>query len=142
MRVLGQPIDDRHDDGLATDLGESFDEVHGDVHPHRIRNRQWMKQTSRVEVLCFIVLTNRAAPDEFPHQLGVVWCVERRAEPLQHLLDALVEDAVSVLQDGRPQLGRRQHERPAVMDNDVIHDRLAFVRRAGCNLFMLGNDLL
>ena len=34
VRVLGEAINHREDDGLPAHLGQPFDEVHGDVRPH------------------------------------------------------------------------------------------------------------
>jgi hypothetical protein len=51
-------------------------------------------------------------------------------------------DVVGMLQDGHPQLGCRWQEDPTIMDNNVVHDRAAFVHRVGRDFLSLGDDLL
>ena len=51
MRVLGEAIYDGEDDGLATNLGQPLDEIHGDVRPHMGRHLKGLQETRRLKGL-------------------------------------------------------------------------------------------
>ena len=34
MRILGETVEHRENDGFAADLGQPLDEIHGDIRPH------------------------------------------------------------------------------------------------------------
>jgi hypothetical protein len=38
VRILGEAVDHREDDGLAAHLGQPLDEVHGNIRPHLRRH--------------------------------------------------------------------------------------------------------
>jgi hypothetical protein len=62
-----------------------------------------LEQSRQMEVLCLIALADRATSNELPHQLGVLRRVGG-AQSLERLLDALLANAMGVLQNGCPQL--------------------------------------
>ena len=44
VRILGESVDHRENDGFATDLGQPLDEVHGDIRPHLGRYFEGLQQ--------------------------------------------------------------------------------------------------
>jgi len=60
VRVLGEAVDHREHDGLAADLGEALDEVHGDVRPHLGRDLPRLQETGRLQGLRLVALAGAA----------------------------------------------------------------------------------
>jgi hypothetical protein len=67
VRHLGEAVDDREHNRLAADLGKSFNEIHGNVAPDRLRHIKGLEQTGGVQMISFIALAHRAAPDVLAH---------------------------------------------------------------------------
>lgn len=108
-------VDDREYDGVASDIWKSLDEIHGDVLPNCRQHWKRLEKTSRMKVLGLVALARRAAENKVAdHPVGVRG-VERRAEAVERLLDALVPDAMGRRQDLWPERGRRRHEDAALV---------------------------
>jgi hypothetical protein len=52
-----KPVDDSQNDRLPVDVGESFDEVHRDIHPNHRRYAQWLQEASGMQLLVLVPLT-------------------------------------------------------------------------------------
>jgi hypothetical protein len=61
MCILGEVIHHGEDDRLAIDTGESFDEVHRDIHPNQGGNRQWLKEARGEQLFTFVALAHRTS---------------------------------------------------------------------------------
>ena len=44
MRILGETVEHRENDGFAADLGQPLDEVHRDIRPHLGRYFEGLQQ--------------------------------------------------------------------------------------------------
>lgn len=51
VALLGEAIDDREDDRLATDAWQCLNEVEGDISPNSYRHRQGHEEAGWVEML-------------------------------------------------------------------------------------------
>jgi hypothetical protein len=57
VAILGEAIDDRQHYRLTADLGEALNEIHRDVCPHRVRHDERLEEARRMQMLCFVALT-------------------------------------------------------------------------------------
>ena len=89
-----------------------------------------------MKVLSFVALADRTALDVVTHQPRSVWVEEGRAQPMQGLLGALVADAVSRVEELRPQGGRRWDEHTAVVQDEAVNDG------SSCSGLAVGDQLL
>ena len=90
VRVLGEAVNHREDDGLAAHFGEALDEVHGDVRPHLRRHLERLQHPSRTEGLRLVALARLARAHPIPDQCTIAGDVEVGAEAMEGLLDPLV----------------------------------------------------
>jgi hypothetical protein len=97
VAIFGEAIDNRQHYRLVADLGEALNEIHRDIHPHRVQHNERLEEAHQMQMLCFVALINRAPVDEVPHQLVVSWGEEGGAQACQRLLDALMSHPVGML---------------------------------------------
>jgi hypothetical protein len=121
MAVLDKEIDDGEDDRLALHLGQRLDEVDTDVSPHSRRNRQWLQQTSRPEVVGLVLLTGDAGLHEILHQAAHVWKMKIPPEPMEGAVDALMAVIVDRSQDLLQQQQHQGNVQAAVEGDHAIY---------------------
>jgi hypothetical protein len=66
--ILREPIYNCHHHCLTSCFWKSLNKIHCNVNLNRMRNIQRLQQPCWMQVLCFVALTNRACPNELPHQ--------------------------------------------------------------------------
>jgi len=79
MHVFGEAIHYGENHQFPADLGESYNEIQGDVLPDRRGHRQRLEQPRRVQMLCFVALADGATLDMIPDQAVGIGIVERRS---------------------------------------------------------------
>jgi hypothetical protein len=62
MRVHGEAVDHREYDGFPANLGQTLDEVHGDIRPHLGRNVEGLQQAGGLQRLGLVPLASVARP--------------------------------------------------------------------------------
>jgi hypothetical protein len=101
VSVLGEPVNDHQDDGLAVDARESFHEVHGHVGPDDGWHVEGLKKTRRVEILRLVVLTCCTHPYVvLDHHLRT-GNMKVEVQPLQRLGHPLMAGTVHSIKDAR-----------------------------------------
>uniref|UniRef100_A0A0A8ZTW4 Uncharacterized protein n=1 Tax=Arundo donax TaxID=35708 RepID=A0A0A8ZTW4_ARUDO len=123
MAVLAEAIHDGEDDRLALHLGQRLDEVDADVRPHSRRNRQWLQQTGRPEVVGLVLLTGDAGLHEILHQTTHGGKMKIPPEPVEGAADALMAVVVDRGQDLPQQRRRRGNVQAAVEGDHAVHQR-------------------
>jgi hypothetical protein len=64
MGVFGELIHHCENHRFTANLGETLNEIHDDINPHREWHLKELQQASRVEVLCFVPLAHHASVHE------------------------------------------------------------------------------
>ena len=106
MDHLGETIHHREDDRLATHLGKTLDEVHGDVALYGRRNLEGLKQSRGMQMFCLVPLTDKSPPDVVADELGHLRAVEVGTQALESLLDAIMANAMGMVEQLRPKRRR------------------------------------
>lgn len=83
--ILRQTINHHIDAILTLCFWQPCNEVHRNTYPLPIKNREWLKQTCRVCVVLFILLTNRTLSNISKN----IWFQPLPSEPLTYLLICL-----------------------------------------------------
>jgi hypothetical protein len=64
MSVHGKPIKHRQNDLLAIDTGKYFDEVHGHICPPGGGHIEGLKEASRMQMVCLVLLAHGASANK------------------------------------------------------------------------------
>jgi hypothetical protein len=62
MGVLQEAVHQRQDHQLAVDFGKTLNQIHGDFAQDGFQHEERLNKTHQVEMLYFVLLTNRAPP--------------------------------------------------------------------------------
>jgi hypothetical protein len=100
--VFGETVDHDHNHHLATHLRKTLDKIHGSVSPNKVRNVEGLEEVGRMQAISFVLLANRAAPDEVVHHLVIIGHEDGCAEQCQCLLYSFMSCAMRQCQDLRP----------------------------------------
>jgi hypothetical protein len=90
MRVLGEAVDHREDDGLVAHLGQALDKIHRDVRPYLGRNVERLQQPRRLQRLGLVALASGTGPHPVLDQGAIAQNEEVGTEAVQCLLDPFV----------------------------------------------------
>jgi hypothetical protein len=63
MGVLQEAVHQRQDHQLVVDFGKTLDQIHGDFAQDGFQHEERLNKTHQVEMLYFVLLTNRAPPE-------------------------------------------------------------------------------
>jgi hypothetical protein len=75
-------------------LGQRFDEVHGDVLPNGRGHAEQLQQAPRLEMFALVVLAHFTRADKVLDHHPIIGKVEIRAQAMQSLVDAFMARAM------------------------------------------------
>jgi hypothetical protein len=103
-------------------LGQSFDEVHGDVLPNGRGHAERLQQVPGLEMFALVALAHFTRTDKILDHHPIIGEVKIYAQAMQSLVDAFMSCAVYELQDGAASAGRRPDEHaPLEEDGPIYH---------------------
>jgi hypothetical protein len=101
MGELGELIHHRQDDGLAIDVGKSFNEVHGNVYPYRRRYFKRLQQAAWTELFHLVLLADDISADVVMDDHACTGQEEVVSQTMQTLHHPFVCDVVRHVQHRR-----------------------------------------
>jgi hypothetical protein len=94
MRVLGEVIHHGEYNVFPIHAWQSLHEIHGDVHPHHLWQRQRLEQTGRLQLLGLIPLAHSACPKKVVHHLPRTGHLKISTETMDRFLYTFVAGVV------------------------------------------------
>jgi len=94
-----------------------------------------------MEVLCLVLLAHQTAANVVADEPGRLWTVERRSQPGERLLDALVANAVGVVEQLGPERRRRRNVDAPLVQHKPVGLSPSCIRGAVTDLLALHDEL-
>ena len=130
--ILRESVHHREQHTFAMHLGQSFDEVDGDVSRNTGGDRQRLEKTCRVQRLHFIPLARRGRTDEVANDAAVMLDVEALREALQGALDPFVPAHVRQLEHVVETGGRSRDVDTPLIQHEAITNGKGRIELTGC----------